>query len=236
MKNSVVISGIDTEVGKTIVTGLLGRWFCKLGKNAVTMKVAETGVAESVMSADIRTHRQLMGIEPLDADLDGTTCPYRFRLPASPHLAAATEDREIEPQRIVKAALRLRKHFETVLIEGVGGLLVPLTRDYLFIDFVREIGAPVVLVTSGKLGSINHTLLSLEALAARNIPLAGLVYNHYGNHYGAENDEIRRDSLDYFRYRLGKADAVVEMPAFDRNNPPDIDFSPLFEGRSVIGR
>ena len=226
--NHYFIGGIDTEVGKTIVTGLLGKWFREKGANVGTMKIVETGVDDGDLSADIRTHRKIMGLEPLDVDRDGTTCPYRFRLPASPHLSAKLEGREIEPDKIAAAANSLRKQFDVLLIEGVGGLMVPLTRDFSALDFVRQIRPPVVLVTSGRLGSINHTLLSMEALAARKIPLAGLVYNHCCE----TADEIRRDSLDLFRYRLkkgGRPGALVEVPRFDLDSPPDVDFAAFFQ-------
>ena len=221
------IAGIDTEVGKSIVTGLLAKWLLDRNVNVGTMKIVETGVAEGEISADIRTHRKIMGVGLSDMDFDGTTCPYRFRLPASPHLSAKLEGVKIEPQRIVDASLLLRKRFDTLLIEGVGGLMVPLTKDYLSVDFVQQIGSPVILVTSGKLGSINHTLLSLEALAGRKIPPVGLVYNHYDE----TADEIRRDSLELFRDCLEKIDrpgALVEIPRFKTDTPPNIDFSSLF--------
>ncbi len=234
---SYFIAGIDTEVGKTVVTGLLGRWFLRKNANVGTMKIVETGVLDGVMSQDIHTHRTIMGIEPLDVDIDGTTCPYRFRLPASPHLSASLENREILAGKIVDAAEKLQKRFDVLLIEGVGGLLVPLTRDYSAIEFVQKIACPVILVTSARLGSINHTLLSLEALAVRKIPLAGLAYNHYGNRSVETTDEIRRDTLDFFHRRLeklGRPGALVEIPAFQigavsANEVPAVDFSALFE-------
>ncbi len=225
------IAGIDTEVGKTAATGLLGRWFRRHFETSAvrvgTMKIVETGVTETDISADIQTHRKLMDMNLQAEDIDGTTCPYRFRLPASPHLSAALENREIVPEIIIHAFEKLQKQFDTLLVEGVGGLLVPLSPTLLALDLVRQMNVPVILVTSGRLGSINHTLLSLEALATRRIPLAGLVYNHFCN----TEDIIRRDTLDFFRRHLekqGRPDAVVEMPAFDPASPPDVDFSSLF--------
>ncbi len=224
---SYFIAGIDTEIGKTAVTGLLGRWFLGRGVNVGTMKMVETGVVDGEISQDILTHRHIMGIRPPASDHDGTSCPYRLRFPASPHLSAALENREIVPQKIIDAAETLQKKFDVLLIEGVGGLLVPLSLDYLAIDFVQRMAAPVILVTSGRLGSINHTLLSLEALGARRIPLAGLVYNHFCETPVA----IRQDTLDFFRKRLekqGRPGALVEIPAFDPDHVPAVDFSGLF--------
>ncbi len=233
------IAGIDTEVGKTVVTGLLGRWCLMNAMNACSMKLVETGLEDGGLSQDILTHRRIMGLLPLDEDREGTTCPYRFRLPASPHLSASRENRVIEPQKIRDAAEKLQKKFDLLLVEGVGGLLVPLSPNDLAVDLVQQIKAPVILVTSGRLGGINHTLLSLEALAARSIPLAGLVYNRYGNLFGDTAEEIQRGSLDFFHRQLekqGLPGALVEIPAFDLDHPPDIDFSPLVYQNSRIFR
>lgn len=178
MKGQVlVVSGIDTGIGKTVATGLLARSFAGAGVRTITQKIAQTG-GEGV-SEDIAAHRELMGIPLQQVDLDGATCPYLFRFPASPHLAAAVEGHEIDFMAIRRSTFKLQKLFELVLLEGVGGLLVPLTSDLLFADYVRDAGYGLVLVSSPRLGSINHTLLSLEACAARHIPVRGLIYNRF---------------------------------------------------------
>jgi dethiobiotin synthetase len=173
----LAISGIDTGIGKTVATGLLARHFTESGVRTITQKIAQTG-CEGV-SEDITAHRELMGIELQEADRDGTTCPYVFRFPASPHLAAEMEGREIDIMTIRRSTFRLQKLFDLVLLEGVGGLLVPLTPELLFADYVRDAGYGLLLVSSSRLGSINHTLLSLEACATRGIPVRAVIYNRY---------------------------------------------------------
>jgi dethiobiotin synthetase len=178
MKGQVLaVSGIDTGIGKTVATGHLAWSFAGAGVRTITQKIAQTG-CEGI-SEDIAKHRELMGIPLQEADLDGTTCPYVFRCPASPHLAAAMEEREIDFMAIRRSTFKLQKLYDLVLLEGVGGLLVPLTADLLFADYIRDAGYGLVLVTSSRLGSINHTLLSLEACAARHIPVRGLIYNRF---------------------------------------------------------
>jgi|GEM_PF-85957 len=236
-KGVYFITGIDTGIGKSVATGLVARHLMRQGVKVVTQKMVQTGVSGTI-SEDILLHRQLMGIEPFAQDLDGTTCPFVFRLPASPHLAARQENRVIDPSQITSATKRLLETFDVVLLEGAGGLHVPLTRDDLIADTLETRNDPLIVVTSGRLGSINHTLLTLEAAAHRRIPLAGLIFNHHlPTNKSTDNptDElIRLDSLDFFRRRLkhyGRDGSLVEMPTVDDfQNPPDIDFSPLFEG------
>jgi dethiobiotin synthetase len=120
---------------------------------------------------------------PLTAeDHQKITMPEIFTYPASPHLAARLDNREIDFKKIRQASLTLSQRYDAVLIEGAGGLMVPLREDYLIIDYIQEMQYPLIFVTSGKLGSINHTLLSLEAITKRKINLHTLVYNTFPVH------------------------------------------------------
>ena len=225
--NVYFVTGIDTDIGKSCVTGLAARFLLRRGVSAVTQKIVQTG-ATGTVADDILLHRRLMGIKPLPEDLDGTTCPYCFRFPASPHLAAALENRHIDPNIITDATLRLLETYDTVLLEGAGGLNVPIRRDCLIADYLQERKYPVILVTSGRLGSINHTLLTLEAAASRKIPVAGIVFNHYP----PPDAVICGDTLDLFR----GSSVLVEMPEIDPGNIPDVDFSPIFGTLYARGR
>ncbi len=174
----VAVSGIDTGVGKTVATGWLARTFSDAGVRTITQKIAQTGVVG--ISEDIAVHRELMGIGLQPADLDGTTCPYVFRHPASPHLAAAMEGGRIDVAVVRRLTFRLQQQYELVILEGAGGLLVPLDDELLYADYLRDAGYGLVLVTSPRLGSINHTLLSLEACLSRGIPVSCVLYNRFG--------------------------------------------------------
>ena len=171
----IFVSGIDTEIGKTVVTGWLARQWREQGRDVITQKLVQTGCRGA--SDDILLHRRLMGCGLFDEDRDGTTMPALYAYPASPHLAARLEGRALDLAALDAATARLRQRHDTVLVEGAGGLMVPLTEQLLTIDHVARQGWPVILVTSGRLGSINHTLLSLEALAARGIALHGIAWN-----------------------------------------------------------
>ncbi|MFZ4523960.1 MAG: dethiobiotin synthase [Chlorobium sp.] len=209
MKGSVlVISGIDTGIGKTIVTGQLAKALLLHGKNVITQKIVQTG-CEGI-SDDIVEHRRLMGIGLQDVDRDGLTCPYLFRYPASPHLSARMEGAEIDLMQIRRATLFLQKRYELVLLEGVGGLLVPLAPDLLFADYVRDAGYGLLLVTTPRLGSINHTLLSIEACLKRRIPLRGVIYNCFDNIDTLIADDTR-EVIQHYLSKAGLTAPVINL-------------------------
>jgi dethiobiotin synthetase len=219
--NVFFITGIDTGIGKSVVTGLLARFLNASGVNAVSAKLVQTGCTG--ISEDILLHRRLEGTEPRPEDLNGETCPYVFKFPASPHLAAEMEGFEIYPEYITACINKLAETYDCVLLEGAGGLMVPLTRDLLTADFVAGQGYSLIIVSSGRLGSINHTLLTLEAAQRRDIPLAGVVYNVFPT----EKPEISEDSQTLIRNYINAP--FIELPLIeDLNAPPNVDFGEIF--------
>ncbi|MFA7231796.1 MAG: dethiobiotin synthase [Victivallaceae bacterium] len=222
------ITGIDTDTGKSYATGLLARYLLKLGKRVISQKLAQTGCQG--ISEDILLHRKLMGTELFSEDTAGLTCPYVFKFPASPHLAAELENKEINPQVITAATEKLQTVYDIVLLEGAGGLHVPLTRNYLTADYVQERGYPLLLVSSGRLGSINHTLLTLEAARNRGIRVAGIIYNLYppaDRTISMDSEKVMRAALK----KYGFPEIIIEMPIVKTYAAlPEIDFSPLFAG------
>ncbi|MDQ2177784.1 dethiobiotin synthase [Marinifilum sp. D714] len=220
------IAGIDTDAGKSFATGLLAKYLLKKQVNVITQKFAQTGCKG--VSEDIQTHREIMGIELMDVDKDGTTCPFVFDYPASPHLAAEMQNETIDIEKINISSKKLNNQFEIVLLEGVGGLNVPITLDYSLLDFLEEKKYPTILVSSSKLGSINHTLLSLEILKKRNIPLHGLIYNHFP----ANSEFILKDSVKVFEHYLKKMNfdcPIIEIPVINDYKKSEVDFSAFFE-------
>lgn len=173
----IFVSGIDTDAGKTYATAWLVQLLASQGIRAITQKFIQTGCEGS--SEDIEAHRRLCGTGLQPEDLDGTTAPIIFTYPASAQLAARIDGREIDLSLVDASTAKLCSRYDCVLVEGAGGLMVPVTDDFMAIDYVATRRLPVVLVTNGRLGSINHTVLSLEAIAARGIELAAVVYNHY---------------------------------------------------------
>ncbi|MEQ1135561.1 dethiobiotin synthase [Acinetobacter seifertii] len=188
------VSGIDTEIGKTYATGFLAKLWTEQGKKVITQKLIQTGNAD--ISEDIEKHREIMGQGWFQEDHDKLTMPEIFSYPASPHLATRLDNREIDFQKIENATQTLAERFEIVLLEGAGGLMVPLTTSLLTIDYVAQHQFPVILVTSGRLGSINHTLLSLEALKSRGLKLKALVYNLKDE---SKDPLISKDTSNYLK-------------------------------------
>ena len=165
MKEIIFVSGIGTNVGKSYATGWLANKLNSEKKNAITLKMIQTG--NDGYSEDIDIHRKIMGLPLLDEDKDFTTAPIIMTYPASPHLAAKIDHCTIDLSKIDRSTEKLFEKYDTILMEGAGGLMVPLKDEYLTIDYIAEKNYPLIFVTSGKLGSINHTLLSLEAIARR---------------------------------------------------------------------
>ncbi len=190
-KGIYFISGIDTDCGKTFVTGSLARELQSLGHSVTTQKLIQTGCIG--ISEDILTHRQLMGLEPQDYDINGLTCPLVFTHPCSPHLAAKIDNREINLSQISSCTSQLAEQFDTLLIEGAGGLAVPILDNYTMADYAAEHNLPLIFVTSPKLGSINHTIINFEYCKTKRLNLKYLIYNNFGS-----NDQlIIDDTRDY---------------------------------------
>ncbi len=204
----LAVAGIDTGIGKTYTTGLLAKALLQQGKKVITQKIVQTGCAG--IAEDILEHRRLMGIEVQDADREGLTCPSVYRYPASPHLSARLEGTEVDLHRISISTLALQQRYDLVLLEGVGGLLVPLTADILFADYIHDAGYSLLLVTSPRLGSINHTLLSIEACRHRGIVIRGLLYNCFQNINKLIADDTR-ELLGRYLSKAGYAAPIIDL-------------------------
>ena len=221
------VSGIDTGIGKTMATGLMARSFALAGRDVITVKLVQTG--NDGFSEDIDVHRAICGGIRFPEDGEGLTAPQIFKFPSSPLLAAALEGRTVDVEAISRAVRECAARHEIVLVESAGGLDVPLTEDMLSVDLAAREGWPLVLVSCGRLGSINHTLLSLEAAKARGMRVAGVVWNWCD---GAD-PEIDADSVETTRRylsRWGFPPVVVRVPRFDVGGPyPEILLSGLFD-------
>ena len=193
------VSGIDTGIGKTFVTGYLAKIWREQGQYVITQKLVQTGNTE--ISEDIQQHRQIMGEGWFAEDHSKLTMPEIFSYPASPHLAAQIDQRTLNLDKIEQATRQLSELYEVVLLEGAGGLMVPLTQTLLTIDYIQQHQYPIILVSSGRLGSINHTLLSLEAIQQRGLDLFAVAYNLNDE---SQDPIISKDSADYLKAYLAQ--------------------------------
>ncbi len=163
------LTGTDTGVGKTHVAALLVRGLRAAGMDAVGMKplcCGDRGDAEIL-------HAAADGAASL-ADVN----PIWLRPPAAPYVAAMIEDRCIDLALIRESFIRLRDRHPGLIVEGVGGWQVPITRDYFVSDLAVECGLPVAVVVANKLGALNHTLLTVAAIRATGLECAGVILNH----------------------------------------------------------
>ncbi|MFT5171107.1 MAG: dethiobiotin synthetase [Candidatus Marinamargulisbacteria bacterium] len=173
---NIFVAGTDTDVGKTLITGLLADFMSRQGRRVITQKWVQTG--STGFSNDVEKHLVIMGKHRSEfASFEKAVCPYHFRLPASPHLAAKQEGKKIDSQRILMAYSALAKHYEMVIAEGSGGVLVPFSENETCADVLALANCPVLLVVGNKLGCINHALLSIEALQNRGISILGTVFS-----------------------------------------------------------
>lgn len=175
----VFVTGTDTGVGKTLVcAALLARGRAQ-GGDVVPMKPVQTGCVRHgrrLSAPDLECCLRMAGMAA-DAREYPWMAPYCFRLPASPHLAAAHAGRRIRLDRIVAAYRALRHRHDGVIVEGAGGVLAPINARHTLLDVMRALALPVVVVARPGLGTINHTLLTLRALRAAGVRVAGVVFN-----------------------------------------------------------
>ncbi len=177
MRRGIFITGTDTGVGKTYVAAGIAAGLRRLGIDVGVMKPAETGCgrrAGRLIPEDALRLMKAAGTrDPL-----GLVNPYRFKKPLAPSLAAELEGKLIDPVKIKTAFKKLSRIHDFMIIEGAGGIMVPLRHDYTYLDLVRAFRLPVVIVARPALGTINHTLLTISALRHGGIAILGVVVNY----------------------------------------------------------
>lgn len=174
MSRGVFVAGTDTGVGKTCVAVALLRALGAAGVRAVGMKPVAAGLDPgAALADDVVRLRAAAGV---DAPLEAVN-PYAFAPPIAPHLAARAANVAIDLARIRDAHAELARRAQVVIVEGAGGVLVPLSAQDDMLDIPRVLGLPVLLVVGLRLGCLNHALLSAMAVRARGLVLAGFVVN-----------------------------------------------------------
>lgn len=190
MKN-IFITGTDTGVGKTVITGLLGRYLREKGYYAITQKWIQTG--NYSFPGDIKAHLELMQLDKNSIkEYLPFIAPYIFKFLSSPHLAARLEKKRIDQNKIKESFKFLSKKFNPILVESSGGVLVPFNEKKLIIDIAKDLKLSALIVTGNKIGAINHTLLTIEALEQRNMNIIGIIFN---NSTQKTKDIILKDNM-----------------------------------------
>lgn len=200
MSQQFFITGTDTDVGKTIAA----IWLC-LKLQASYWKPIQTGAVAGTDPDTVAALTQGAGIEIIPSF-------YTFQTPVSPHLAAILEGDEINLGKLVLPTTR------PLIVEGAGGALVPLTHRRLMVDLIQRLNLPAIVVARTQLGTINHTLLTLEALRARQIPVRGVILN------GPENNDNLWAIETY-----GHVPVIAHLPLFSKVTQQELDGIPLRE-------
>ena len=215
----VFVTGTGTEVGKTVVAAALARTAQAAGARVAVFKPAVSGLAEYPLrpevwdcAAELPDH-VLLRLASGSAQADDEIAPYRYGPAVSPHLAAELSGEPIDPDRLRGAALDATEDTDLLVCEGVGGFLVPLTPDYLVRDLARDLGIPVVIVAPPGLGTINHTLLTIEAVRGAELEIAAVVLNLWPE----EPSSLELSNLETIA-RLG-AVVVETLPRLDLARP-----------------
>lgn len=166
------ITGTDTGVGKTYVTCYLAEKLRSAGLGVGVMKPISTGPAAEDDALYLK--KKLKLDDPLEL-----INPIHLKHPLAPYSAARLERKKLDLKKIFKAFKELEKRHDTILVEGVGGVAVPITKDYFVIDLIKDMKLPVIIVARAGLGTINHTMLTIGALIDCKIEIAGIIINGF---------------------------------------------------------
>ncbi len=170
------ITGTDTGVGKTVVTACLATLFKSRGEDVGVMKPIETGVNPKCSSSANSDAKFLMEVTGVQDSLEDV-CPYTLKSAASPYQAARIEGRELDPEKILERFRTLQSRHTMMLVEGIGGLLVPITGDFDVADLALKMDLPLIIVSRVRLGTLNHTLLTIKAARQQGLQIAGVILN-----------------------------------------------------------
>lgn len=179
MNQGIFITGTDTGVGKTVVTAGILRWLRGQGVDAVPMKPVQTGAVRQggrLVAPDLVFSLAVAGIKPSAGEAE-LMLPYAYEPACSPHLAGRLANRYAEIPEIVSCADKLLQNHQVIIVEGAGGIMVPLNESATMLDLMKALAYPVVLAARFSLGTINHTLLSVQALRAAGLNVLGVVFN-----------------------------------------------------------
>jgi dethiobiotin synthetase len=176
MKAGFFITGTDTGVGKTVIAAALIKAFQAHGLNACGMKPIETGCSRVGNNLYPSDGMFLKKVARMDEAIPHVT-PYCFENPVAPSLASEMEGREVSVSTIIKTFDVLARKYHSVVAEGVGGILVPIRKDYYVVDLIREMDLPLIVVSRPSLGTINHTLLTVRYALKEHIRVSGIIIN-----------------------------------------------------------
>jgi dethiobiotin synthetase len=215
------ITGTDTGVGKTLVAAAIANWFSRRGARTAVCKPMATGCVrrrEGLVSEDA----EFLAHHANAKFSLNTICPQRFAEPLAPATAAERAGEKIEWNTIDNAIQTMCRQSDVLIVEGIGGILVPVDRKLTVIDIARWLALPAVVVARPGLGTINHTLLTVEALRHAGVPVAGVVINLYPAETAPPAEETNPRAIE----KWGKTPVLCLVPKFTGpaipELPPDV--------------
>jgi dethiobiotin synthetase len=211
----VFVTGTGTEVGKTVVAATIARTHAARGDRVAVFKPAVSGLDEEGEP----DHSLLRRVASAGQSED-EVAPYRYGPPVSPHLGAELAGETIDPARLRGKALRAADRSDVLVIEGVGGFLVPLTLGYLVRDFARDLGLPVVVAAGPGLGTINHTLLTVEAVRSVGLEVLAVVLTPWPD---APNEVERSNRQAIERLGAVPVESLRQLDLADPGSWPPLD-------------
>jgi dethiobiotin synthetase len=211
----VFVTGTGTEVGKTVVAATIARTHAARGDRVAVFKPAVSGLDEEGEP----DHSLLRRVASAGQSED-EVAPYRYGPPVSPHLGAELAGETIDPARLRGKALGAADRSDVLVIEGVGGFLVPLTLGYLVRDFARDLGLPVVVAAGPGLGTINHTLLTVEAVRSVGLEVLAVVLTPWPD---APNEVERSNRQAIERLGAVPVESLRQLDLADPGSWPPLD-------------
>ncbi|MFC5702403.1 dethiobiotin synthase [Cohnella faecalis] len=190
------VTGTDTNVGKTIVTAAITAVLRAEGRNVGIWKPVQSGALLGSGATDAERLLQWTGIR----ERPGAVSPYTFEAPLAPLLAAQKAGLSLTLQEVIAAGEPLVRRYESLLIEGAGGVAVPLTADALVADLIAELRIPALIVARSGLGTINHTLLTVSYLRQLKVPITGIILNDGECGAGKDDPSVASNAEQIERY------------------------------------
>ena len=185
--DSLFVTGTDTDVGKTYVAAGLAAACRGRGIDVGVMKPFAAGLAQDRDSGDIEILSEAAGSsDPMDL-----ACPQFFEMPASPYTAWKSLGTRPRVRTVLSRLARLAEAHEMLIVEGMGGVMTPILRDYYVADMISDMGLPAVIVTRTRIGTVNHTVMTVRACEERKVPVRGIIINDID--CGYDTDDLARD-------------------------------------------
>ncbi|MEI7473491.1 MAG: dethiobiotin synthase [bacterium] len=204
---NIFITGTDTDVGKTVVTAGIAAVMQSLGYSVGVYKPVQSG---AVKKNNEYFSPDLCFVNLIDPHIK-TKCSYYFNYPVSPYLAAIIEKVSVDKKKLLQDYNEFRNECDFILVEGAGGLLVPIYHDYLMANLAKDLQTPLVIVAKPDLGTINHTLLTIEAAKSRNIQIAGVIISNYPQN----TKDIAMRTASHFIKELSGVEVLGTLPRIE---------------------